>query len=241
MKQIIGALFIILSTMSCGIAEEYHFVSIENLIEQEVGRLIIPEFYKKLGIKITISPKPGKRAQLMASTGNKDGEIMRIWTYGNETPTTIRVPTPYYQLETMPFIRKGSDVEINSKSDLKKYRIAKVRGVKHTDNITRGLTEVSDFNSTKKMMQIFKHRASIDVALTNTIDGIIELNRLGVVDIIPLKRPLATLDLYHYIHNDHAELVPRIDSVIKEMKSNGELKALIKKAEKIVIGKHQNK
>ena len=74
-------------------AEEYHFVSINNLIEQEVGRIVLPQVYKSLGIDITIVPMPGQRAQYEASSGNRDGEIMRIFTYGLENPTTHRVPT----------------------------------------------------------------------------------------------------------------------------------------------------
>ena len=33
------------------IAQDFEFVSIQNLIEQEVGRLLIPEIYKKLGLQ----------------------------------------------------------------------------------------------------------------------------------------------------------------------------------------------
>jgi polar amino acid transport system substrate-binding protein len=64
---------------------------------------------------------PGKRRLTpthAATAGGKDGEIMRIWTYGKENPTTLRAPTPCYQLETMPFYKKGRGVVINNKTDL---------------------------------------------------------------------------------------------------------------------------
>jgi ABC-type amino acid transport substrate-binding protein len=86
-----------------------------------------------------VTPFPGNRAQYAADSGMQDGEIMRIATYGNEALNTIRVPTPYYYLETMPFVLKNSDIVINSKQDLAQYRVAKIRGVKHTNNITKGL------------------------------------------------------------------------------------------------------
>jgi hypothetical protein len=54
------------------------------LIEQDVGRIIIPEIYNNLGMTVTIKPVPGKRAQQLATSGKKDGEIMRIFTYGLE-------------------------------------------------------------------------------------------------------------------------------------------------------------
>lgn len=231
-------IFVLISTCFTSIvtAEEYHFVSIKGLIEQEVGRILIPEIYKKLNIKVTITPYPGKRAQAEAITGKKDGEIMRIWTYGKENPTTKRVSTPYYQLETMAFYKKGSNVKINNKNDLKKYKLVKVRGVKHTNNITKGMKNVKDMNSTSQMMKLLQSGRA-DVALTNTVDGILVLKKLGYKNIVPLKKPLAVLDLYHYIHVKHKDLVPRVNKVLKKMKASGELKKLIKKAENKVVNK----
>ncbi len=217
-----------------GIAQDYQFVSIQNLIEQEVGRVLIPEIYKKLDLTVDISPMPGNRAQEEATTGAKDGEIMRIFTYGNENPTTIRVPTPYYYLETMGFVRKNSGIRIKSKADLAKYRLAKVRGVKHTNNITKGLENVFDLKNTETMME-FLARGRADVALTNTVDGLLVLEKLGYENIGPIEKPLAVLDLYNYIHENHADIVPLVDKAILDMQSSGELKQLIAKAEAVVI------
>ena len=218
--------------------EKYEFVSIEHLIEQEVGRLVLPQIYKKLNIDIDILPKPGKRAQAYAVSGKKDGEIMRIWTYGIENTTTIRVPTPYYQLETMAFVRKDSGIIINTKEDLRKYKIIKVRGVKHTNNITAGLSRTKDIDSTEKMMR-FLHAKRADVALTNTIDGLLALEKLGYTNIIPMKKPLAQLDLYHYIHEKNKALVVRVNNAILDMKKSGELQKIIKEAEIQVINKQK--
>ncbi|BAJ01290.1 substrate-binding periplasmic protein [Shewanella violacea] len=215
-------------------ATELHFVSIEKLVEQEVGRVIIPEIYNKLGIKITIAPMPGKRAQQMANSGAIDGEIMRIYSYGDETLNTIRIPTPYYYLETMAFIRQGSNVVIHSSEDLKKYRLAKVRGVKHTNKITLNMINVHDVDSTEQMMQ-FLNSGHVDVALTNTLDGVKIIEKLGLSNIRPIDKPLAVLDLYHYIHKKHEHLVPKVNVIIIQMKLNGEMRNLIKDAELYVI------
>jgi len=230
--------FLIVFFMFVGLsdAEEYHFVSINNLIEQEIGQIVLPQVYKKLGINITITPLPGKRAEFEATSGNSDGEIMRVFSYGLENPTTVRVPTAYYYLETMAFIKKGSGVKISNKNDLSRYTIAKVRGVKHTDNITQGLSNIYDLNTTKQLM-MFVEKGRTDVALTNRVDGLMALKELGINNIIPIEKPLATLDLFHYIHKNHKDLIPRVDAKIKEMKASGELAIIIKDAENKVIEK----
>ena len=213
---------------------EYHFSSIELLIEQEVVRLVLPKIYQNIGIKISITPLPAKRSQYLANSGLNDGEIMRIWTYGNENPNTIRVPTPYYYLETMPFVLKKSNIVILQKEDLRKYRLTKVRGVKHTNNITQDMNNIYEMSSTEQMFKLLQN-GRVDVALTNTIDGNLMLAKLGSDKIIPMKQPLVTLPLYHYIHKDHALLVPIIDAEIKRLKNSGILKKLIEEAEDKIV------
>jgi len=218
--------------ISC-VAEEYHFVSINNLIEQEIGRIVIQHIYKNMGIEVTITPLPGKRAQYEATSGISDGEIMRIFSYGIDNPKILRVPTPYYYLETMAFIRKGSNVKVLNKDDLAKYSIAKVRGVKHTNNITKGLKTI-DFNSTEQALR-FVQKGRADIALTNTIDGLMKLKYFNINNVVPIENPLKKLELFHYIHENHKDLVPRVDAKIKEMIANGELARVIEIAELAVL------
>ena len=82
-----------------------HFVSIEHLAEQQIGTIVMPQIYQKLGIDIWIIPLQGLRAEHQAVTGKVDSEFMRIYSYGNENPNLIRIPTPYFQLETMAFTK----------------------------------------------------------------------------------------------------------------------------------------
>jgi len=222
--------------LMCSIAkgEQYHFVSINHLVEQEIGRLILPQIYNKLNIEITITPLPGKRAEYQATSGASDGEIMRIYSYGVNNPSVHRVPTPYYQLETMAFIKKGAEITIETASDLKKYSLAKVRGVIHTNNITHGLYNVADLNSTEQIMR-FVNLGRADVALTNTIDGLMVIKESGFDDIVPIAAPLAKLNLYHYVHEKHKYLIPKVDAQIKAMKKSGELDKIIKDAEFAII------
>ncbi|WDE09968.1 substrate-binding periplasmic protein [Thalassomonas haliotis] len=222
------------SAQAASIAARYEFASIEYLSEQELGRIVLPQIYKNLGIDITIIPLPANRAQHVATSGNKDGEIMRIWTYGDENSTTIRVPTPYYYLETMPFVLKKTHITIAKTQDLKNYKLVKVRGVKHTNNITAGLDQVYEVNSSEAMFKLLRS-GRVDVALTNTLDGNLVLKRLGYTNIIAMDNPLAVLPLYHYIHEKHRALVPAINQEIKRLKNNGDLQKLIEKAKSQII------
>ncbi|WP_440053316.1 substrate-binding periplasmic protein [Pseudoalteromonas sp. T1lg65] len=182
---------LLLLLLSCNaFAEPLQFVSINYLIEQEVGRLVLPEIYQKLNVSIVITPYPGKRAQQLVRNGKKHGEIMRIFSYGNENPHTVRVPTPYYKLETMAFIRNDGEVNIESVQDLSRYRIAKVRGVKHTNNITQGMPRVEDTDTTVQALNLVS-KGLADVALTNRIDGLVMLAPDGDRKCNPASTPFS--------------------------------------------------
>lgn len=217
--------------------KEYEFASIQFLIEQEIGRIVLPQIYRNIGIEIGITPFPGERAQLEANQGNKDGEIMRIWSYGDENDQSVRVPTPYYYLETVAFSLTKNKLSVESREDLKKYKLAIIRGVKHTNNITRGLTNVYVMNSTESMFKMLLNE-KVDIVLTNSLDGEVVLKRLGLEHKVTGAKPLATLPLYHYINQKNRNLVPLINAEILRIRNNGVLDNMISQAEQIVIAKN---
>lgn len=215
------------------------FSSIEQLVEQEVAGIVLPQIYQQLDIDITITPLPAKRAEFMAQTGEVDGEILRIYSYGTENNNTIRVPTPYYQLETMPFVLRNSGIVIGDIKDFRHYRVAKVRGVKHTNNITQGVKNVYNIKNTDNMFKLLQEN-KIDIALTNTIDGLMAIKRLGIDNIVAMDKPLATLPLYHYLHKNNRTILPAINQQIITLTHSGKLAQMISSAEQTIIKTNKN-
>ena len=213
---------------------DYEFAAIEYLIEQEIGKIILTAIYQELGLKINITSYSGNRAQYAANSGQKAGEIMRIWSYGVENKNLIRVPTPYYSFITSAFTLRNSTINITKAKDLTGYKIARVRGVKHTNNITKNLPKVSDSPSTEAMFKLLQ-QGQIDIALTSYIDGIQVLKKLKLEKDIMVSESLAGFKLYHYIHKDHQALVSKVDNIIKRLKNNGKLAKIIAQAEHAVL------
>jgi len=112
--------------------------------------------------------------------------------------------------------------------------VAKVRGVKHTNNITRGLSNVLDVSSTDEMFQLLV-ADRVDVVLTNYLDGKLRMQQYAEADIVHLRQPLSVLKLYHYLNIKHHALVPHIDQAIKRRLQSGELHLKIKQAERKIM------
>lgn len=233
--RLLICLLLFLST--CAFAHDYKFGAIEGLVEQEVAKVVLPKVYKEIGLEVSVTSGPANTIENKLALGFLDGEILRIHSYGEGNEKVVRVPTPYYQLETMGFVKSGSGISIQSLEDLKKYRVAVVKGVKHTENATKGHPKVVALPKTKQVLKLLE-KGKVDVVLTNTIDGLIAIEKLGLQNLEPLPQPLATEPLYHYLYKSNAHLLPKVDQAIKALKSSGTLNLMIRKAELKVAKRH---
>lgn len=227
---------IVLMIISCSIEaqQKLELIYIDNLVEQEIGQEIFQEIYSRMGIRVRMIPVPAIRAEKLTASAQMDGEVMRIYQYGNENPYLIRVPTSYYNVETMAFVREDSRININSPEDLKDYTIVRVRGIKHTRNVSKNAKEIYEISSSNELLK-FVQLGRSQVALTSFIEGKVLLERNDSEGVIPMDSPLERLKLYHYLHKRHSELVPILDNFLKELKSNGELAKIIRRAENTVL------
>lgn len=208
--------------------------SIELLFEQQVGQLVVLQILQNIDIAAKITPFPAVRAEHLVKSARKDGEIMRIWSYGEEHSGLIRVKTPYYELKTMAFMLRDSQIHIKHKADLAHYTLAKIKGVKHTNNITEGLTQLYDVFDTQSMFKLLA-AGKVDVVLTNSLDGLINLRGMENEAQVISSDALARLPLYLYLQPQHKTLADKINREIIRLTRSGELASMILNAEQQVI------
>lgn len=214
--------FLLFFTAHKTLASRLELVSIEGLAEQIAGKQVLREIYNRLNIPIDITPRPAKRAIYETSLGSKDGEILRIWSYGDINPTLIRIPIPIGYIETQAFAHK--DFQFNLK-DKNKYTYAIVRGVQHTLDATITFNKITEFSEPSTMMSFVLHKRA-EIALSSKLDGLYQLQKLKIYRIVPIGGVWETHPLYHYIHEKHKDLIPKITTVIIEMTNSGELHEL---------------
>lgn len=204
---------------------QYEFVRIDGLAEQAVGERLLMAVYDRAGIEINVTAMPGSRALEEAASGRKDGETLRVFALGENEPRLIRVPTPLSDLQTSVFVPTGSDIAVSQAEDLNSFSSVVVIGVLHTKAITEGISNVTEVPDPGTMFRMVQS-GRVQLALTSAFDGQAQLVREGISDLVPLEPALRTLELYHYVHVDHADLVPVIDAVVQEMTASGELQEL---------------
>lgn len=208
--------------------EPMTFTLIVDIPDQMIGAVIVKAAYQKLGIPVGFSILPGKRALAESSKGRADGEVHRIFEIGGQYPTLWRVATPINYIEPSVF-SKNHAFDVTDCAALQGYRIGIVRGVKHSQLCTQGMKGVLKANDLTGAMRMLD-AGRVDLLITARINGLLMAKELGLETIKPLSPPLSRLWVYHYLHERHKDLVPKVDSVFKAMQESGELEALRQQA-----------
>lgn len=224
MKNSANFLLILLISTCCAAQQPLKFTQIINTPDQAVGAQILQVAYAKLHIQIEIIEMSGKRALIESNLGRVDGEVHRIIEVGQLFPQLIRVPTQINYVEPTVF-SKNTAFKLAGCKSLKEQIVGRVRGIQYAEICTKGFENVAVLPDSTLLLKAL-HKDVVDFAITGHFNGLVWLKKHNYKNIIPLGPALKQLALYHYIHHNHKDLVPKIDAVFKAMKASGELKEL---------------
>lgn len=191
---------------------------INGSLNSDISWLVVKEAYAQLGVKAVWRRLPAGRSLQMADAGKGiDGELFRISGVARRYPNLIRVPTPVNRREGTAFARQ--DLTLNGWSGLARYRVGIQTGIKFAERGTRGIPRT--VVSTNE--QLFRMLAGgrIDVIVVSLVSGLKTLKQLRLSGVHPLRPPLQSYDLYHYLHKKHRSLVPGLNAVLQKMQADG--------------------
>lgn len=182
---------------------------------------VIREAYRRLQIPIEFVQFPGKRSLYETSSGAADAELSRIYEVGLEFPSLRRVPTPIFWFDATAFA-KTKHLKINGWESLRDIRIGIMRGMVYAEKEVQKFPRVTVVD---KPFNLFKMLDSdrIDVAIISDLNGLHMIKEENFVAIHALKPALGRIYAYHYVHEKHAALVPKLDAIFQDMKDSGQL------------------
>ncbi len=205
---------------------------LKNLPDQFIGEYILKEAYKQLDIELEFQELPASRALKNSNLGLVDGEIQRIGLDISKTPNLIQIPVVLNYVDSCFFYRKKMKYEGVEK--LKDYSLVYARGIVGFEPWLAFFSRnraVNTFSQAFKMIDM----ARADMTLSGCLMGAIHIKELGLANVFPLKPSYQRSDLFHYLHKKHKRIVPKITSVLEQMKKSGELGKLREQAIKILL------
>lgn len=202
--------------------------------DQMITTRMLTVIYGSLKIPMVTIELPSRRAVLEASEGRLDGLTHRIFEIGVEYPTLIRVPTPINQVQPTLFVKDPALMSLDAIS-MADYRIGIRRGSRLAELATEGMRSVEAVTSPLQLMRLLDG-GRIDAVILSRENGLAALHDLEMTSISPLPQPLSQLKLYHYLHEDHRAIVPKLDSHFKELTENGQLREMKRRFFEEVVG-----
>jgi len=207
------------------------FSANEKLVEQNVAQYIIEDIYKSIGLNLKVFPMPPKRAMLSNLNRSVDGEIARITPYGDDKPSLIRIEPSYYHLDSAAYCLKTSKINITKREDLEMFRVARIRGVAHSNHATVNVKNVVDLNGATHMFE-FLLRKRADVVIDTEINGRRLLEQDKFKHKIKLCGIFKRYELFNYINENKKDILEKVSKKIGLLKNTGKLKYMIQKAER---------
>ena len=144
----------------------------------------------------------------------------------------IQVRPAINYLEASAFTA-GLVFPVDGWNSLRPYRIGFVRGMKLADVNTEGMNRAVASNY-KALFKMLDH-GRVEVAVLLRVNGLFQQIKLGFANVHELKPPHMRINLFHYLHRKHQDLVPRLSTVIREMEQKGELAAMRERATQILL------
>ncbi len=177
------------------------------------------EAFRRIHLGVQIVSNPSERSLVLANQGEVDGEGLRVAGLAQQYPHLIPVPERFIGISFVAFARQHG-LTLNGWNDLQPHRVGFITGWKMFEAHAAGARIV---NRVETPEQLFKMLAQdrIDLALYTLADGQALVRRLGLNGIQALAPSLRDVDLYLYLHQRHAALVPRLAQALRDMKADG--------------------
>ena len=177
------------------------------------------EAFRQLGYRIKLVRLPAERALRAANEGIIDGDISRIAGLEKKYPALIRVPVRIMEMKFVAFAREPQR-EPASWQVLKNYSVGYIKGWKiFEDHVPEG-TNLVAVRDQMQLFDMFK-RDRLQLVLYSQYMGFALARSAKIKDIHPWQPPLASKEMFLYMHEKHAALVPRITTVLQELKDSG--------------------
>lgn len=189
--------------------------------------LIVDEAFRRIGLKGRVEfYEASARALINANDGIDHGVAMRIKGLDKKYPNLVRVPE---RLVENDFVAYSTDLDFTTDSweDLLPYVVAYINGwlvFERNLNIEQQKTAVRE----PRQMFDMLNRGRVDVVLYERWQGLQRAKETGV-RVKSHEPPLASVDMYMYVHKKYAQLAPKLAQALRAMKADGTYQAIFDK------------
>jgi len=180
---------------------------------------VVREALKRIGYNMVISKQPAERGLHSADKGLIDGEMSRVKGIDKIYKNLIRVPEKIMSWNFMVFSRKKIDLADGWQS-LKNKNVAFINGWKILEKNIPASTYVTKTRNSRQLFMLMKKNRT-DYIIYEYWGGRDLLKKMKLKNIKIRRPPLASEDMYIYLHKKHADIIKKLSDELSEMKKDG--------------------
>lgn len=180
--------------------------------------VVVGEAFRRLGYELQLVKLPAERGLINANEGIEDGDMVRIAGLEKQYPNLVRVPEKLVDWEFSVF-SKDASIPSNWKT-IRQRSVGYIKGWKIYEQNLAGAERVTTADDPEQLFRLLDLNR-IEVALYERSLGAALAKQQGLKGVRPLAPPLATREMFIYLHKRHANLVPRMTDALRAMKREG--------------------
>jgi polar amino acid transport system substrate-binding protein len=208
------------------------FSAVEDAITVETARRVLERAYQKIEISIEIRELPGTRGLFYSNAGQTDGEAFRVEEIEKSYTNLCRIEVPIFTNCLYLFVKKGREFSVDGWASIPPdCRVGFQRGVQIIEKNTQAhQIKTERARHADQLFTMLKYDR-VDAVIAGGDQFARQGGKLERDNIIQLRPPVHSHPLYHYLHISHADLIPQITEVLREMLADGELQRIQKEVE----------
>jgi len=190
--------------------------------------LIIAEAFRRLGLKGQVeSYEASARALINANEGIDHGVAMRIKGLEKKFPNLVRVPERLIENDFVAY-STGLDFATANWESLLPYVAAYINGwLVFERNLAAGQSKTAVRDPGQMFDMLNKGR--VDVVLYERWQGLRRAQDTNIAVKVH-EPPLASVDMFMYVHKKYAHLAPKLAQALRDMKADGTYQAIFDRA-----------
>jgi polar amino acid transport system substrate-binding protein len=186
-----------------------------NLPTDHPSILLMEKAYRQLGYQMKLVVMPLERSAYESNKGQLlDAELSRTAQAAAMLPNMLRVKVPIGHIRITAFSRNPA-VKINSWQDLSAWKVDVLRGI-YLAKINMQGQKFTEINHIPQAIQrLLSNRTDIAVLLGDETEWLLQQHaNQGIYAVAP---DLARTEIFHYVHQRHAALVPQLEAALRQL------------------------
>ena len=180
---------------------------------------ITREVFRRAGAEFKLVRLPPERGLRAANEGQIDGELVRVAGLDAIYPDLVRVPESHVTWRFSAFTRR-QDINMAGTLRLDAYAVGIQRGSKILEATATGAREIIYAHDRTQLFRLLEHNR-VDMVFYSELMGLEHIRAGRLEDVKLLQPPLATREMFIYLHRRHSWLVPALAAALRSVKADG--------------------